>query len=688
MNDSKSERNVSGAPLGASAGPVPSPLRFTRAICGDLGQAERREWWIANGRAGYGGGTIAGSLTRRYHGLLIAPIASPLGRRLILAKADATLVAGARNWPLFTNRWKSGAISPAGHVRIASFHLDCSVPVWMYEIEDMRIEARVWMEPGAHMTYAAWRLLPSADPPQEALFLHVRLLANNRDHNGTTSVGEFAPAIRAEGETLRLTDPGLFALTIRAPGGSIAAKHDWCCDFDLPIEAERGLPATDSHLSIGEVTIPLVPGEWHGIVASLEGEPSADLAAALARRLDHDRALVSTAMASSPAMRKAPGWVARLALASDAFLFSRPIPNVPDGVSVIAGYPWFGDWGRDTMISLPGLTLATGRSDIARRILNTFASFVSEGMLPNLFPGTGDRAEYNTADATLWFFEAWRAYFDVSKDISVLRAVFPVLRDIIEWHRRGTRYGIGVDPADGLLRAGVPGVQLTWMDVKIDDWVVTPRVGKPVEINALWYNALRIMSAFARVLDEPNDFGTLAEAAKGGFVRFVRPDGAGLYDVIDGQNGNDASIRPNQIFAVSLPHSPLSAHDQAAVVRMCRRHLLTAYGLRSLAPGSPGYHPRYRGDVRERDSGYHEGPVWAWLLGPFSLAVHRVTGSADAARAVLEPIADALEDQAVGTIGEIFDGDPPHHPRGAPAQAWSVACTLDAWRLLGEAERT
>jgi 4-alpha-glucanotransferase len=698
MIDSKSERNVSGAAVEGDeasansgcvcAGFAPSPIRFTRAICGDLGQAERREWWIANGRAGYAAGTIAGSLTRRYHGLLIAPIASPLGRRLILAKADATLVAGARSWPLFTNRWKSGTISPAGHVRIASFHLDYCVPVWTYEIEDMHIEARVWMEPGAHTTYVAWRLLPSADAPDGELFLRVTLLANNRDHHGTTSVGEFAPAIRVDGEALLLTDAGLFALTIRAPGGSIAAKHDWCRDFDLPIEAERGLPSTDSHLCIGEAIISLVPGEWRGIVASLEPEPSADLAAALTRRLDHDRALLSTAMASSPAMRQAPGWIARLALAADAFLFARPLPNVADGVSVIAGYPWFGDWGRDTMISLPGLTLATGRLQIARRILNTFASFVSEGMLPNMFPGAGDRAEYNTADATLWFFEAWRAYFDASKDLSALGTVFPVLREIIAWHRRGTRYGIRVDPADGLLRAGVPGVQLTWMDVKIDDWVVTPRVGKPVEINALWYNALRIMSAFARRLDEPDDFRTLADAAKDGFARFVRPDGAGLYDVIDGQNGNDATIRPNQIFAVSLPHSPLSAHDQAAVVRACRRHLLTAFGLRSLAPGSPGYRPRYGGDVRERDSGYHEGPVWAWLLGPFSLAVYRVTGSADAARTVLEPIRDALKDQAVGTIGEIFDGDPPHHPRGAPAQAWSVACTLDAWRLLGEAERS
>jgi 4-alpha-glucanotransferase len=663
------------------------PIRFPRAICGDLGQAERREWWLANGLGGYAAGTIAGSLTRRYHGLLIAPIASPLGRRLILAKADATVIEGSQSWPLFTNRWKSGAISPAGHIRIGSFELDYSIPVWTYEIGEYRIEARIWMEPGSHTTYAAWRLRPVREAPEQALSLRVTLLANHRDHHGTSAVGSFAPEIAVEGERLLVTDAGLFSLTIRAPGGSIAPKHDWYRDFDLPIEAERGLDSIDNHLCVGEVTLPLVPGRWCGIVASLEAEPSADLEAALVRRLDHDRGVVSSAIASSAAMRDAPPWIARLALAADAFIFARPLASVPDGQSVIAGYPWFGDWGRDTMISLPGLTLATGRPPVARRILTTFASFVSQGMLPNVFPGPGDRPEYNTADASLWFFEAWRAYFDATKDVAALRDAFPVLSDMIEWHRKGTRYGIGVVAADGLLKAGVAGVQLTWMDAKVGDWVVTPRIGKPVEINALWYNALRIMSTFAKILGKSDGFSAAADAAKQSFARFVRADGEGLYDVIDGPGGDDASIRPNQIFAVSLPHSPLAAADQANVVRTCRRHLLTAFGLRSLAPGSPAYHPHYGGGVMERDGGYHQGPVWAWLLGPFCLAAYRVSGNARAVLEVLAGMRDALEDQAVGTIGEIFDGDPPHQPRGAPAQAWSVGCTLDAWRLLRDAER-
>jgi 4-alpha-glucanotransferase len=663
-------------------GAAPFPIRFTRAICGDLAQAERREWWLANGLGGYAGGTIAGSLTRRYHGLLIAPVGSPLGRRLILAKADATVVAGARSWPLFTNRWKSGAVSPAGHIRIGSFHLDYSTPVWIYELGDQRIEARIWMEPGAHTVYAAWRLSPQRPPPEHALSLRVTLLANDRDHHGAMAVGGFAPEIALAGERLSVTDQGGVALSIRAPGGSIVPKHEWYRDFALALEAERGLDSIDNHLCVGEVTLPLLPGQWCGIGASLDGEPAADLEAALGRRLDHDRRTVSTAIASSPAMREAPPWIARLALAADSFIFARPLASVPDGQSVIAGYPWFGDWGRDTMISLPGLALATGRPQVAHRILATFASFVSEGMLPNVFPGTGDRAEYNTADASLWFFDAWRAYFEATKDVAALRAVFPVLSDMIDWHEKGTRYGIAVDRADGLLKAGVAGVQVTWMDAKVGDWVVTPRIGKPVEINALWYNALRIMSTFAATLGAPDRFSAAADAAQRSFARFLRTDGEGLYDVIDGPNGDDPSIRPNQIFAVSLPHSPLAAADQANVVQACRRHLLTAYGLRSLAPESPAYHPHYGGGVLERDGGYHQGPVWPWLLGAFCLASYRVTGDATAAQDLLAAMSDALEDQGVGTIGEIFDGDPPHQPRGAPTQAWSVACTLDAWRLL------
>ncbi|MGH8596606.1 MAG: amylo-alpha-1,6-glucosidase, partial [Gammaproteobacteria bacterium] len=374
--------------------------------------------------------------------------------------------------------------------------------------------------------------------------------------------------------------------------------------------------------------------------------------------------------------------------ASDDFLFARPLPDLPGGQSVIAGYPWFGDWGRDTMIALPGLLLATGRFDTARVILETFARFIDRGMLPNVFPGAGASPEYNTVDAALWYLEAWRAYFAHVEDHTLLATIFPVLADIISHHQAGTRYGIAVDQADGLLRAGESGVQLTWMDAKLGDWVITPRHGKPVEINALWFNALSLMADFATRLSlDASVYRVAATQVERSFARYVRPDGEGLFDVIDGPHGDDATLRPNQIFAVSLAHSPLSIEHQRAVVRCCGAELLCSYGLRSLTPHHPDYRGRYIGDVAERDAMYHQGPVWAWLLGHYALAEYRAFGDPAAAQSRLDPIHDHLLDAGLGTVSEIFDGDPPHHARGAPAQAWSVACILDAWCQLEHAKQ-
>ena len=382
----------------------------------------------------------------------------------------------------------------------------------------------------------------------------------------------------------------------------------------------------------------------------------------------------------------APEWLSHLVMAADSFVFARPLADTPEGESVIAGYPWFGDWGRDTMIALPGLALATGRFETARRVLETFARFVDRGMLPNVFPGAGDVPEYNTVDAALWYVEAWRGYVESTRDVDALAAVYTVLASIIDWHVKGTRHGIGVDPADGLLRAGEAGVQVTWMDAKIGDWVVTPRIGKPVEVNALWYNALAAMSHFASLVGcDPAPYRKLADHARASFGRFVNPAG-GLYDVIDGPDGVDATVRPNQIFAVSLPASALEPPAQRAVVEVCARALATSYGLRSLDPHHPDYRAHYTGDAWERDSGYHQGPVWAWLLGHYALASYRVTRDAAAAQALLDPIRDHLADAGLGSVSEIFDGAPPHTPRGAPCQAWSVACTLEAWWRLERAK--
>ncbi len=666
---------------------LPRHVRFGRDICGQLEQAERREWWLANGRGGYAAGNIAGTLTRRYHGLLVAPVTPPLGRFLVFAKADATLIDGGHEWPLHANRWGSGAIDPAGHVHIESFRLEGRMPTWRYAIGERVIESRIWMEPGADTTYVAWRL-EGRDGDDQTLKLRVRLLVNARDHHVSARPWEFNPVIEADGRRLRVTHPNWFTLHFQVRGGELASDHAWIENFDLPVERERGLPDRDTHLSVGTASFELRPNTWVGVVASVDQNASPYLEEAMRRFQAHDNGTLTRAKVRVPELIGAPAWIDQLVLAADSFVFARPLPELPDGESVIAGYPWFGDWGRDTMIALPGLTLATGRSESARRILETFARFVDQGMLPNVFPGAGEKPEYNTVDAALWYIEAWRAYLEASDDLAAVRAAFPVLQEIIAWHNKGTRYGIGVDAADGLLRAGEPGVQLTWMDAKVGDWVVTPRQGKPVEINALWYNALCCMQQFAEHLGQSGaEYRRLAERVRGAFQRFVNPASGALYDVLDGPQGDDATVRPNQIFAVSLTHCPLDAATQAAVVRECGRELLTSYGLRSLAPGASGYRPRYEGGVWERDGAYHQGPVWAWLLGHYALAERRVHGDAAAAQRRLEPIGDHLYDAGLGTVSEIFDGAPPHTPRGCPAQAWSVACVLEAWLALERARR-
>ncbi|MFZ1641877.1 MAG: amylo-alpha-1,6-glucosidase [Candidatus Contendobacter sp.] len=662
-------------------GQLPDFIQCGRAICGDLAQAERREWWLANGLGGYAAGTVAGTLTRRYHGLLIAPVRLPLERWLVFAKADATLMDGEREIPLFSNRWAGGVINPPGYVHLESFRLEGRMPVWRFAVGDLVLEQRIWLEPGANTTYVAWRLV--SESLDRAPQLRVRLLVNGRNHHAHTEMSKFQPLIKAPDPAQRRVQTPEFGLGLWAVGGVIVDGASWFEHFDLPVEHERGLSHRDHHLCIGEAVLALRPGVWTGVVASLGEDASLDLDAALRRFLDRDAELLTQAEARVPELRGAPDWVRQLVLAADSFLFARPLPDLPDGESVIAGYPWFGDWGRDTMIALPGLTLATGRSDIARRILLTFARFADRGMLPNLFPSAGEPLAYNTADAALWYVEAWRAYLEASADTETLAKVFPVLQEIVAWHVAGTRYGIGMDSNDGLLRAGEPGTQLTWMDAKIEDWVVTPRVGKPVEINALWYNALRSVAEFARQLGQsPTFYDDLADQARQGFRRFVKPDGEGLFDVLDSPDGDDARIRPNQIFAVSLHYSPLDHAARQAVVRVCGRELLTSYGLRSLAPRHAEFRPYYLGDVRERDGGYHQGPVWAWLLGHYALAEYRVHGHAAEAQTWLEPIRDHLLDAGLGTVSEIFDGAPPHHPRGAPAQAWSVACVLEAWQRL------
>lgn len=649
-------------------------LDFGRNICNNLSTAGTREWLVTNGIGGFAAGTVAGLLTRRYHGLLIAALNPPLGRTLLVAKGDDTITYQGHAYPLFSNRWRADLVDPAGYIHLDRFYLDDGLPVWEYSCGDAIVQRRLWMEQGANITYLTYRILRAAGPLQ----LHIKWLVNYRDYHSQTAGGW---AMRIEPVPAGLcvhAHDGATPFYVLSDAAQTAPRHAWHNNFYLSLEAYRGLPASEDHLHAGESTATLSVGENLTFALSLDAAPDLDGAAALARRRAHQSTLYRrvTWLADEP-----DGRLAQLVLAADQFIVERATPSDPHGHTVIAGYPWFSDWGRDTMIALPGLTLTTGRPEIAASLLRTFAHFVDRGMLPNRFPDVGETPEYNTADATLWYFEAIRAYSQATNDMALVRALWPVLQDIVDWHQRGTRYQMHVDPADGLLFAGEAGVQLTWMDAKVGDWVVTPRIGKAVELNALWYNALSCMAQWAGQLGEAGAgaYADAAAQAARGFGRFWQPDAGYCFDVLDGPFGHDAQLRPNQLFAVALPHSPLTAAHQKSIVDRCARDLWTPHGLRSLGPAEPAYTPQYGGDQRQRDAAYHQGVVWAWLIGPFVQAHLRVYDDPALARSYLEPLLRHLPDHGVGSVSEIFDGDAPFTPRGCFAQAWSVAELLRAW---------
>jgi predicted glycogen debranching enzyme len=580
---------------------------------------------------------------------------------------------------LFANRWAGGQVEPAGFYHLERFYLEGTTPVWTFACANALLEKRIWMQPGANTTYIRYDLGRGSAP----LALSVKALANYRDHHGSTHAGDWHMRVEPVPHGLQVTAfEGATAFYLLSDQAEATPQHEWYQGYFLNMEAYRGLDALDDNLYVGHFRATLHPGQSLTLVASTDARPNLDGVSAYAERRAYEQQLLAGAglPRQRPIGAPDPTAIEHLVLSADQFIVCRALPDDLDGRSVIAGYPWFGDWGRDTMISLPGLTLVTGRHDVAARILRTFAQFVDRGMLPNRFPDEGEMPEYNTVDATLWYFEAVRAYHHTTGDDGLLRDLFPVLEEIVDWHQRGTRYCIHVDPADGLISAGEPGVQLTWMDAKVGDWVVTPRIGKPVEINALWYNALRSMGDFARRLGQPSDhYEALAEQTRAGFARFWNGAVGYCYDVIDGPDGDDLALRPNQLLAVSLPHSPLNARQQRAVVDVCARQLLTSHGLRSLAPDDPAYIGHYSGDQRQRDAAYHQGTVWSWLIGPFVTAHLRVYGDRELARSFLQPLIHHLTDHGVGSISEIFDGDPPFIPRGCIAQAWSVAELLRAW---------
>jgi predicted glycogen debranching enzyme len=658
-------------------------VQFGREVCGVLDVAEQREWLVTNGIGGFASGTVSGNLTRRYHGLLVAALHPPVGRMQLVAKLDETVRYDASDYALGTNRWGSGAVEPHGYLDIESFRLDRTTPVWRFAIGDAILEKRVWMRHGENTTYVQYTLLRGS----QAMELELRTFINYRDFHSNTHAGDWRMKIDAVTRGLQVTAfEGAIPFYLLSADAKIEPRHEWCHDYFLPLEKYRGLDDRDDNLLAAAFRATLKENQSVSIVFSTDANAALDGDAARTEISKHEADLLAQwSAADVPATAAASGWVRQLILAADQFVVWRDLADASEdsaGKSIIAGYHWFGDWGRDTMIALPGLTLAAGRAGIAKQILLSFARYIDGGMLPNNFPDVGGRPEYNTVDAALWFFEAVRQYFASTQDNETLARLFPIMAHMIDAHVAGTRYQIHVDQADGLLYAGEPGVQLTWMDAKIGDWVVTPRIGKPVEINALWFNALETMASLASAVKQSADrFAQLAARAKESFAKFWNSSAGYCYDVIDAPGiGNDATLRPNQIFAVSLPQSALPAEQQKAVVDICARRLVTSYGLRSLAQSEPGYQGHYGGNSRERDGAYHQGTVWGWLLGPFVLAHLRVYGDRGAAVSFLEPLGKQIHSHGLGTLSEIFDGDAPFTPRGCIAQAWTVAEVLRAWR--------
>lgn len=689
--------------------------------------AERaREWIVTNGLGGYASGTVCGIPTRRYHGLLIAALPAPLGRMMMLSQVNERigLAAESSNESVGVEALAGRPVSTASG-RLTEFRLEAGLPVWRYKVGRVCLEKRLLLPHLQNTVYVTYRIIPGEvdgsrkegeEPPLYKLIL--RPLVHFRPHDApvdaphpgpyrfTASLDRFEISARADIPPLRLgvwgRNPAFTLDDVRTP------------ELTYPLEKQRGYESTGDMWSPGFFHVGLSEREPCTLVASVESwetllalTPDEAVKSERGRRGRMISAARRAAQGGSDCGPNAsrgepPGGAkgaldseidAELVLAADQFLIT-PAGRIEDAArahaageevrTIIAGYHWFTDWGRDTMISLEGLTLTTGRSAEAGFILRTFAHYVRDGLIPNMFPEGQKQGLYHTADATLWFFHAVDRYVETTGDKTTLFALIPTMIDIVNHHLKGTHFGIGVDPRDGLLRQGAEGYQLTWMDAKVGDWVVTPRRGKAVEINALWYNALRLLADWVRETrgdDGARPYERQAEQTRQSFdARFWYAEGGYLYDVVDGESGDDPSCRPNQIFSVALKYPVLDPSRWKQVVGVVRERLLTPVGLRSLSPGNPDYKARYFGDLRARDAAYHQGTVWAWLIGPFIDAWLKVHPNDRAgARRFLEGFMPHLSEGCLGTISEIFDAEPPYTPRGCIAQAWSVAEVLRCW---------
>jgi len=639
-------------------------ISFEADICTDFNAATRREWLETNGIGGFASSTVSGANTRRYHGLLTAATRPPLGRVTMLSKFEETVLIDGERYQLSTNQFPN-AVYPEGYKFLKNFSL-APFPIWTFEIKGIEIEKKIFMVDGLNATVVKFKIQNSKFKiqlelkPLLSFSDYHHLQRENPDFNSEYETSENLVTVKP----YQNMPPLYFAHNARA----IEHTNVWYRNYEYAIERERGFDFSEDLFQPFALKFDLP--ETAIVIASTEAQSCADAEKFEKKEIERRENLINLAGASDD-------FTKQLVLAADQFIVSRG-----DGKTIIAGYPWFSDWGRDTMIALNGLTLATNRADIARSVLLEFSRHISMGMLPNRFPDAGDDPEYNNVDATLWYFEAVRSYVEHTGDYKFVRKnLYEKLVDIIVWHLKGTRFQIKVDAADGLLYAGESGVQLTWMDAKIGDLVVTPRTGKAVEIQALWFNALCVMADFAARFGDADDekkYLELAGKAQAHFDDLFWNDEQNcLFDVVNADE-KDASMRPNQIFAVSLPHSILTDTDKARkVVERVEAELLTPFGLRSLSPNDRKYRPIYVGNPFERDTAYHQGTVWAWLIGGFVDAYRRVFPENEKrVEEILSNFKTHLNEAGCGQISEIFDADAPHESRGCPAQAWSVAEVL------------
>ena len=654
----------------------------------------RREWLVTNGLGGYAAGTVAGVITRRYHGLLIAALPAPLGRFVMLNHLlERVRLPDRRVIWLGDEDEVAGPNISDKREHLEEFRLEMGLPVWMYRVDGFTIEKRVVMPYCQNTSHVTYRVVEGTGSLRFAL----RPSVHFRPHEAAVNESPAkAYTIAATGTRYELSagpDLPVLRMMLRGECAALTLDEKGAPNVPYRMEESRGYPAVGPLWSPGyfradakvgqEVTLIASTEPWDTILALSPG------AAAAAEQERRERLLAISGVPETDAFG------GELVLAADQFVI-RPAGRVEEFAraraagdevrTVIAGYHWFTDWGRDTMISLEGLTLTPRRVREAGYILRTFGQYVRDGLIPNMFPEGDREGLYHTADATLWFFHAIDRYTQITAEEDTLRALMPVLIDIVEHHLRGTRFGIHIDPADGLFTQGAEGYQLTWMDAKVGDWVVTPRRGKAVELNALWYNALCLLESWIRRFGGGEGLGIPEHArrARESFnKRFWFQAGHHLYDIVDGEHGDDPSCRPNQIFAISLPHPVLDRARWSEVVDVVREQLLTPVGLRSLAPDSSDYKSRYYGDLRSRDAAYHQGTVWGWLIGPFIDAWLKVHGDDRAgARRLLQGFEQHLNEACVGSISEIFDAESPFLPRGCVAQAWSVAEVLRCWRML------